>query len=122
MQLAPHTFSLCISEGTVKVNRVLKICGIALLVLWVASTAWELMARKPGETISIVGQLFFNVGIPSIVFFLILLWFLKRSGLDKFPKFMYDMNNHISDIKASLISAADGGNKGGVTHNKPLEG
>ena len=93
--------------------KTLTILGVVLFVLWGSSTAWELMERETGESISIVGQLFFNVGVPSLIFFLVLLWFLKSSGLDKLPEFMTGMDKHMEDIKASIKSAGEGGKSGG---------
>ena len=68
--------------------------GCVLYVLWAISTAWELYAREDGEPISIIGQMFFNVGIPYLVLFLILLWFMKRTGLDRLPTYMERFCQH----------------------------
>ena len=58
-------------------------------------------------------EAFFTAGVPSLVLFLMLLWFLKRSGLDKLPEYMAGMDKHMEDIKASIKSAGDGGKSGG---------
>lgn len=63
----------------------LKIFGWSVFGLWAVSTGYEFYDREPGETISIVGQMFLNAGIPYFVFFLILLWFIKKTGLDRLP-------------------------------------
>ena len=94
-------------------NKALKIIGAVLFVLWGASTAWELMEREPGGQISIVGQLFFNVGVPYFILFLILLWFLKRSGLDKLPAFMAAMENEAKEIKEAAKSTGPSSKSGG---------
>lgn len=92
--------------------KTLKILGIIFLLLWGASTTWELMEREPGETISIFGQLFFSVGLPYFILFLILLWFLKRSGLEKLPQFMTSVDSHMKEIKAAIKPEGNTRNEG----------
>jgi len=66
----------------------IKLFGCSVFLLWAVSTGYEFYSREPGEGISIVGQMFLNVGIPYFMFFLIVLWFMKKTGLDRLPKIL----------------------------------
>lgn len=84
------------SEALVKVA---KLIGWVLYVLWAISTGWELYTRESGEPISIVGQMYFNVGIPFLALFLVLFWFMKRTGLDKLPMYMERFDSHLKSLR-----------------------
>ena len=78
-------------------NKVAKGIGLTLFVLWGASAAYEIAARAPGESISIFGQLFFSVGLPYFVFFLIILWFMKTTGLNRLPYLMDRLESYLAN-------------------------
>ena len=51
---------------------------MALLALWGASAVNELVAQAPGRPISVVSALFFSAGLPSFIFLLVMMWFMKK--------------------------------------------
>lgn len=59
-------------------NKIAMGIGLVLFALWGVSAINALAARAPGQPISIVDQLFFSAGLPSLVFFLIIAWFKKK--------------------------------------------
>jgi hypothetical protein len=46
---------------------------------------WEVYTRGSGVQLSILGQLFISVGLSYFAFYLILLWFIRRTGLNRLP-------------------------------------
>jgi hypothetical protein len=77
-------------------NKVAKGIGLALFMFWGASTVYELASRAPGESISIFGQLFFSVGLPYFVFFLIILWFMKTTGLNRLLSYLDRLDSYLA--------------------------
>ena len=85
--------------------------GLALFALWGASTINELVARAPGEPISIAGQLFFSAGLPYFILILFIVWLKKK--LDS-PKGKY------SSYKWGVVGVAEDKSSGVYVflHNK----
>ena len=73
--------------------------GWFLFILWGASTMWEIYTRGSGAEFSVWSQWFISVGIPYFVLYLMLVWFIRSTGLNRLPHILDKLEIYLEEKK-----------------------
>ncbi len=84
--------------------KAFEITAVVLFIMWVALTTHEFMGRETGAQVSILSQLFVNYGISYFILVLVILWFMKKTGLNRLPKILDNIDEYLQKVDRYPVS------------------